>query len=136
MEHITDEDFLRAFEECRISPDQFHHRDHIRLAWICLGSDQLAIAERRVADAIRTFAAHVGASQKYHETITIAWMRLVATAMEQSRYESFDEFAAANPILFDKDALSRFYSRGVLQSDTARATWVEPDLEPFECLCS
>jgi hypothetical protein len=31
---MTDEEFLRAFEACELSNGCFHHRDHIRLAWI------------------------------------------------------------------------------------------------------
>jgi len=33
---MTDTEFLRAFENCEIANGDFHHRDHIRLAWIYL----------------------------------------------------------------------------------------------------
>ena|SRR5438445_6803077 len=77
---MNDSEFVRAVERCEFPKESFHHRDHIRLAWIYLRQCDRGEAERRMADTIRRFAAHHGVTDKYHETITLAWMRLVAHA--------------------------------------------------------
>jgi len=129
---LTDLEFVRAFEACELSNDCFHHRDHIRLAWIylhCYGEQE---ARKRIVAAIRKFAAHHGKSDKYHETITVAWLRLVANEMARLTPEaSFVDLIAAAPELFDKRSLERFYSAAALASDAARTSWVQPDLQPL-----
>ena len=129
---MNDEDFAQAFERCEISGESFHHKDHVRLAWIYLrryGPDE---APAHISAVIRRFAAHHGASHKYHETITLAWMRFVALAMRNApESASFEDLVGAFPKLLDKNSLGEFYSTAVLESEAARASWVEPDLQPF-----
>lgn len=131
---MTDEEFLRAFEACELSNGCFHHRDHIRLAWIYVHRYGEAEASERIAASIRRFAAHHGKNDKYHETMTIAWMRLVADAARSSTGD-FDEFAQHFPALLDKSALGAFYSDAVLQSDAARNEFIAPDLKPLPDPC-
>jgi len=113
---MTDEDFVQAFESCELPPEAFHHRDHIRLARIYLDRLGLEAATARFVESLRRFAGHIGKSDKYHETITVAWMRIVAGSGR-------DEAA-----LFDKDYLYLFYSRELLDSQAARVGFVEPDV--------
>ena len=129
---LTDLEFARAFEACELSNDVFHHRDHIRLAWIYLHRYGEQEARKQIAAAIRKFAAHHGKSDKYHETITVAWLRLVANATARLTPEaSFDNLTAAAPDLLDKRSIERFYSAAALASDAARTSWVQPDLQPL-----
>jgi hypothetical protein len=126
---MTDEDFLQASEACQLPNDSFHHREHIRLAWIYLQRYAEVEAQRHMRDAIRRFAAFHGKSDKYHETITVAWVRLVADAMSRAPGGAdFDELAARSPELLDKRTIERFYSSAGLPSEAARMSWVEPDL--------
>ena len=129
---MTDQEFVRAFESCELANEEFHHRDHIRLAWIYLRCYGEAEARRRIAAGIRRFAAYHGKSDKYHETITAAWLRLVADAVLRAPgQESFEELTQAAPELLDKRTLEKFYSAAVLTSGDARADWVLPDLQPL-----
>jgi hypothetical protein len=118
-EIMTDEEFVRAFESCELSPDLFHHRDHIRLARIYVELEGAAKATERFRSSLRKFAAHIGKSEKYHETITVAWMRLVVHA------ESPDELER----LMDKTFIEKFYSPELLATDAARMGFVDPDRE-------
>lgn len=127
---MTHEEFARAFENCELSNECFHHRDHIRLAWIYFRRYGETEGTRRIADSIQRFAAHAGKSEKYHHTITVAWMRLVASA-GRSEDGDFDAFLRRFPELLDKSALKKFYSDAVLNSEMARTAYVEPDLWPF-----
>ncbi|HTA69376.1 MAG TPA: hypothetical protein VK776_13890 [Bryobacteraceae bacterium] len=129
---LADLEFVRAFEACELANDNFHHRDHIRLAWIYLQLYGELEARVRIAEAIRKFAAHHGKSDKYHETITVAWLRLVWNTMARAPLDaSFEDLTTAAPELLDKRTIERFYSAATLASDTARMYWMEPDLQPL-----
>ena len=132
MEYRDDDEFANAFETCRLSSECFHHRDHIRLAWIYLQRYGESQARPRIAAAIRNFAAHHGKSDKYHETLTVAWLRLVANAMTRAPLAAtFEHFTASAPELLDQHTVQRYYSAAAISSDAARTTYVEPDLQPL-----
>jgi hypothetical protein len=116
-EIMTDDEFVRAFESCELSPDLFHHRDHIRLARIYVELDGAAKATERFRSSLQRFAAHIGKADKYHETMTVAWMRLAVDAATQGELER----------LMDKKFIEKFYSPELLASEEARMGFVEPD---------
>lgn len=124
---MTDEEFARAFERGEISPAEFSHQSHVRLAWVYLresgGFDE---ALDRIRAGIKRFAAAAGAAQKYHETITILWMRLLEQARERAGDCTFSELLERCPELADKDLPLRYYPRERLFSDQAREHWVPP----------
>jgi len=120
---MTDDEFVRAFESCELSPDLFHHRDHIRLARIYVELDGEKATER-FRRSLRKFAAHVGHSEKYHETITVAWMRLVVHAVKDRELEKLELER-----LMDKKHIEKYYSPELLATDAARMGFVEPDRE-------
>ena len=131
----SDEHFLRAFEDLSFPAEIFHHREHLRVAWLYLQSSDASRAAERMAGGIRRFANHHGATQKYHHTLTLAWMRLVAVALvETPEGKTFDQFMATHPHLSDKNLLAKYYSNELLQSAGAREAWVEPDLQPLPAL--
>ena len=57
---------------------RFGHREHLELAWSYLRAYPPAEAERVMASAIRYLAAQHGVPDKYHATMTHAWVKLVA----------------------------------------------------------
>ena len=128
----SDEDFLRAFEDLSFPADQFHHREHIRAAWLYLKSSDATRAAESMSAGIRRFANHHGATQKYHHTLTLAWMRLVAAALvETPPSHNFTQFLAEHPELGEKEFLKKYYSSELLLTNGAREGWVEPDLQPL-----
>ena len=128
---MTDTDFARAFERGDVPPSEFTHRSHIRLAWVYLQEGpSFDTAVRRVRDGIRQFAAAAGKADKYHETMTVGWMTVLAAARDRVGAVSFDELLRLAPELADKDLLLRHYTRDRLFSDAARDAWVPPD-SPF-----
>ena len=50
---MTDQEFAAAIETCRLPNAQFHHRDHLRLAWIYLRryGPELGEAQRLCLDS-------------------------------------------------------------------------------------
>ena len=129
---MTDAEFIRAFEDCTLPNEFFHHRDHLRLAWIYLRIYGERGARTRMSESIRRFAAFHGKSDKYHETMTLAWLRLVANAMAAVPHDaSFDQMILRSPELLQKQTVEKYYSSAALSSGAARACWIEPDLQPL-----
>ncbi len=115
---MSDEEFAGAFEHCEIPKEDFHHRDHVRLARFYIARYGAEAAEGRMAQAVRNFAAHHKVPEKYHHTMTIAWMRLVA-------------YDPDSPELQDATYLREFYSEALLQTPTSRNMFVTPDKRPL-----
>ena len=126
----SDTDFVKAFESCAFSPGDFHHADHLRLAWIYVKSWGAVAAEEKFLTGIRKLAIHAGAPEKFLYTTTVAWVRLVAARLRQSEGSgSFQDWIARWPELLNKNLLNEYYSPGKLESLPARRAWLEPDLK-------
>jgi hypothetical protein len=125
---MTDQDFAEAFERCEIAGDSFHHRDHVRLAWIYLREMTLLDALKRFTESLKRFAIHNGVPNLYHETITWAYMLLIHERMERNPVETFDTFETMNAELFawKPSILDRYYDRETLDSELARRTFLMP----------
>lgn len=123
-----DRDFLRQFDDCSLPETRFGHAGHIRMAWLRLGQAPFEEALARISSGIRRYAAAMGATTKYHETVTVAFARIIASRMRQG--ESFEEFTERNTDLFSpRPLLQRYYSPAVLASDRAKHEFVGPDRE-------
>ena len=78
---MTDAELTRALECCKIPNEGFPHVSHLRVAWVYLEeSSSLEEASERMAATLRRFAAAVGKPEKYHQTITVFWIRALAAA--------------------------------------------------------
>lgn len=130
---MTDEEFMKGFEACTIPHDQWTHRAHIRMAYVMLRRDPFDTALPKVRAGIHKLNASQNTPEAidrgYHETITQAWLRLVASALANyGTMDSFEPFAEQHPHLLCRTLLRSFYSRGRIMSWEAKKGWVEPDL--------
>ncbi|MGN6870073.1 MAG: hypothetical protein ACTHMY_16900 [Solirubrobacteraceae bacterium] len=125
---LSDEEFLEHYEAHALK--DFSHQDHLRMAFAYArrGGEDAAV---RGARRIRGFAEALGVPGKYHDTLTVAWARIVGRLAVTSSAPSFEEFLAQHPHLQQRDLLGAHYSRDLLFSDAARAAFVEPDLAPL-----
>jgi hypothetical protein len=129
---LSDDEFLRAFFSAELANSSFHHRDHLRLAWLMVRGQGLAEAEARVTEGIQHFAAVNGHAARYHDTMTRFWVRVVAHAVaHRPEIEDFDIFLAAYPMLLDASLPFRHWRRKAMFTAEARAEWREPDLVPL-----
>ncbi len=128
-----DQDFASAFFDCRIPAGEFGHPEHLRIAYICLAGTDIEPAFGALRDGLRAFLEHHGAGpDKYHETLTRAWLIVVRRCMEKTPdTESAAAFLRCHPGLLDRDLLEVHYSRERLFSDKARKSFVPPDRAPF-----
>jgi hypothetical protein len=106
----------------------FGHRQHLELAWRYLNALPAAEAERAMTQAIAHLAAEHGTPDRYHATMTLAWVRLVDLHRAHSRARCFDDFIAEHAGLLDRTLLKRHYSDSLMSSDAARRTFVAPDV--------
>lgn len=126
----TEFDLLMA--EAMGGGDAFGHREHIHLAWLLVRRYGVERAAGQMGEGIRRVAEAAGQPQKFHVTMTRAWVELVGHHVDEEPGEAdFESFAVRNPALFDKFLLGRFYRHETLASPGARAGWTAPDLAPF-----
>ena len=123
---MHDREFVEAFEACTLPPECFPHRAHVRLAYLYLREGPLLATLTRYSEGIKRYAGSLGASAKYHETITWAYLFLIHERMQRADYASFEDFATANEDLFGP-ILNHYYSRETLGSELARTTFLLPD---------
>jgi hypothetical protein len=125
---VEDDSFRRPLLEVLGFGSGFGHREHLLLAWRYLRLADQQTAECWMRQAIRHVATGHGTPDKYHETLTMAWIRIVAAHGHAQANETFEHFIARCPGLLDQRVPERHFSPGVLWSDEARAGWVAPDL--------
>ena len=110
---------------------RFDHRAHVHLTWLAVREAGMPGAIALVSDGLQRTTRYAGVPQKYHATVSRAWVELVAHHTAHDPATDFDAFAARNPALLDKRLLTRFYRSTTLASPAARTGWVAPDLTPF-----
>lgn len=127
---MTERELCDRFLDTSLPADQFHHEQHVRVAWqfVCRHGMPAAIGE--FSEAIKRFAAAKGAHGLYHETITWAFLLIIAERQAREPQAAWPAFASANPDLltWKPSILDRYYSKEFLRSDEARRGFVMPDL--------
>jgi hypothetical protein len=133
---MRDEDFIAAFENSSLRPEDFHHPDHVRMAFLYLVRFPILEAIQRFSLGLERFATAIGKPNLYHETITWAFLFLIRerlveqTSGQGGRQPTWDEFAAANPDLLNRKSiaiLSDYYSEATLTSELAKKVFILPN---------
>jgi hypothetical protein len=127
---MQDEEFIEQFENCTLPAQDFHHRDHVKLAWLYLKRHSALEALEKFSEGIKRFAAFNGKATRYHETITWAFIFLINERMASMTEEAtWQEFAESNADLLDwqKSILKQYYRDETLQSELARRIFLLPD---------
>jgi len=124
---VTDRELVARFEACTLQ--EFHHADHVHVAWALLRELPLLEALARFTASLRRFAAANGKPNLYHETISWAYMLLIHERIQRVPAAEWDDFARANGDLlrWRPSVLDGYYRAETLASDTARRVFVMPD---------
>ena len=133
MTAIDIESLVGRFLDCTLPKGEWTHQAHLTVgAWHV---DRYGPAEAlaRLRDGIRALNDSHGtinsATSGYHETITRAYVRVIASVLGASSLPLDERVARLlSGWAGERDALLRYYSRDRLMSPHARAEWVEPDL--------
>lgn len=123
------QDLFDRFVDTTLPSDQFHHQQHVEVAWLFVRKYGMPAALAEFTTAIKRFADAKGATGLYHETITWAFLLLIAERQAKCGAASWEAFAAANPdlLVWKPSILDQYYSRDTLQSELARNVFVFPD---------
>lgn len=125
---MNDATYIRQFETDTL-PAEFHHKEHVRLAFAYLSNFPALEALERFAAALKRFAAARGKAGLYHETITHAYFFLIRERMARTPDSDWNTFAERNMDLLEwkPGILGRYYRAETLQSDLARSVFLFPD---------
>jgi hypothetical protein len=126
--------FDELFGQVTAATGRFGHRQHVQLTWLAVRECGMPNAIDLVCQGIQRTARYAGAPQKYHVTVSRAWVELVAHHVANDNTDDFEVFAGRNAPLLDKRLLTRFYRSTTLAGSRARTGWVEPDLAPLPWL--
>lgn len=102
---LDDEAFISAFEDLSLSPELFDHTGHMRICWLYLKRYSLDTALQRTRDGIRSYATSLGATDKFNDPLTKAFVRIMAQRIEANADASWAVFLHQNTDLV-KDAVS------------------------------
>ena len=131
MTTVSDQELISRFESGNVPESAFHHADHVRLAFAYLREYSPLDALQRFSSALKQFATSHGKAQLYNETITWAYIFLIAERIARSGAEQLEwnHFAEKNPdlLVWKGGILARYYEDATLKSDLARRTFIFPD---------
>ncbi len=129
----TDRILVASIENCQLQLAEFNHETHLKLAYFYLVQQNMNQAIYSMSKTLKSFLKANGVdSQKFHATLTHAWLLAVKNFMQHSPpMRSSEEFIKHNPALLNKDLLAYHYSQDLLFSSKARKRYVHPDINPF-----
>ena len=131
---LSDAVFERKFSDSSLSPSLFDHEAHLRLAWIYSNKYGVDKACEVIQLRLKNFTRHHGAADKYHETLTIAAVRVLNHFLRKSDRDDFKGFIEEFPELKQdfKSLIHVHYSPDIISSKEARESYMVPNLVPFD----
>lgn len=125
-----DTNFRVAFGAGCVSPGEFSHLSHLRLAYVYLVEGTVELAGQKMRESLLAFlAANNVPAAKFHATLTRAWLLAVQHFMNRAASLSFAQFAANSQPLLDSNVMLTHYSVETLFSAAARTSFVQPNLQ-------
>src|SRR5947209_5170319 len=90
LNSMTDAELVDKLERCELAQTGFPHAGHLRVAHFYLSRHEWLDAACRMKQSLRRFAANAGKENLYHETITLAFLAVIAERMasDENRCDS------------------------------------------------
>ena len=129
---LDDDTLYEAFTTATLAAGQFHHREHVRVAFVCLRrTNDLAAGASQFRQSLRRLVTALGAERLYHETLTWAYLILIQERMAAADppFPTSLDLLAAHPDLLDHEggALAKHYDvAAITASPVARRSFVLP----------
>jgi hypothetical protein len=129
---MTDDELVAAFETADLPAGCFAHEQHVRVAWWYVRRYPIGIAIERFSTGIQRLATAHGHPERYHATITVAYVLLIHERVNRTPDAAWQQFTSANADLlgWNPSILDKYYRHETLWSETARQGFVMPDLCP------
>ena len=130
---LSDDEFLKQFEDNSLPPEYFSHLGHLRLAWLYVTKHDLDSAISKTCDGIKSYAESLGAHDKFHYTMTHAFVKIIHQRMLDQGDHGWREFLNRNQDLVNTAAevLLQYFREETLFSKNARKQLVSADLMPL-----
>ena len=116
------------FEAGTLKLGELSHADHVRLAWLYLAEQEIPETMIKMREGLKRFTQKHGVPEKYHETVTFAYVALIARRMRANTGD-WEDFVRINPELFQPwtTLIGRYYQNETLASTNAKQHFVLPD---------
>jgi len=95
---MTDDELCAAFDSAILPKEAFHHREHLRVAFIYFARHGETAVPRFCAALLR-FATAQGVPAKYRRDLTLGYLERVRTRACGPVYADSEEFLAHHPEL-------------------------------------
>jgi len=127
-----------GFIDCTLPKPEWTHGAHWAAAFWIIAKRPDLVAERDMPDFIRRYNIATGGvnttSEGYHETITQASLKVARSFLAQQT-NAAPLFETCNQLFASSFGTSNwpltYWSKELLFSVEARASWVEPDIKPL-----
>jgi hypothetical protein len=118
---------LARFLRGDVDAHQFAHREHLRMAFEMLRRHDFAESVYLYSQALRLMTSRAGRPEVFNQTVTIAFLSLVAERMHMSAPEDFAALERHHPELLDRAVLGRWYRPERLALSVARRCFLLPE---------
>jgi hypothetical protein len=118
---------LRRFLRGDVDAHHFPHREHLRMAFEMLRRHDFAESVYLYSQALRLMTSRAGRPEVFNQTVTIAFLSLVAERMHVSGPEDFAALERDHPELLDRRMLRRWYRPERLALSVAHRTFLMPE---------
>lgn len=140
------EEVVRGFESCSTGKEEFTHACHLTVAaWYLTRYPFEQAAGKMRSGLVRFLDHHEVPSEKYNETITLFWLKVVDAFVTRQvgspsrglRGQALTDeqmVCLANELVQafqDARLVFDYYSESLIMSPPARSGWLEPDLKQF-----
>jgi hypothetical protein len=127
------ESLVARFLDRSLPRVEWTHQAHLTVGLWALRRMGRPAATDFLREAIRRYNLSQNNPTGYHETITRAWIEVIARFLaEHDRGQPLSALASMLVASCGRrDYLSAFYTAEALDSDEARRGWVPPDVRPF-----
>ncbi|MRX27001.1 N-formylglutamate amidohydrolase [Kangiella sp. HZ709] len=121
---------IEKFEQQQFKGDDFHHLEHLKVAWHYICNESLSVAKEKFHNNVMALVKKLGAENKYHRTLTdfmLDYLFHLRAYLGSDCWQRLEE----ESLLIVKDAkklISFYYSDKVIWSDKAKSTYLEPDI--------
>jgi hypothetical protein len=123
---------INGFESCTTAKDDFTHRSHLTVAAYYLYRSNEEEATQKMRAGLLRFLDHHGVGRaKFHETLTIFWIRTVWVLLERldPKLSLLEVTNSVIESLGESRLVFEYYSEELLWRDETRNGWNAPDLK-------
>ena len=120
---------VSKFEESSLTGEEFHHLEHLQVAWYYICNESLIVAKEKFHRGVLALVAKLDAEDKYHRTLTDFFLDYLAHLRFYLGTNEWSKVEAQCPLIINdaKQIIGFYYSDEVIWSESARTSFIEGD---------